>query len=60
MKNAAVNAGRARGMGLTPGSGRSLEEARQPVPELVPGEFHGQSVLGLQPAGLQSRAGPGR
>ena len=47
----ACNAGDARDVGSIPGSGRCPQRrARQPTPELLPGESHGQrSLAGSSP-----------
>ena len=44
-KNPPASAGDTRDMDSTPGSGRSLEEERQPAPVLLPGNSHGQRGL---------------
>ena len=39
VKNLPADAGNVRDVGLIPGSGRSMEEAWQPTPVFLPGEF---------------------
>ena len=53
VKNPPVNAG---DVGLTPGSGRPLEEEMATHSRILAGESHGQrSLLGYSPWGCKSR-----
>ena len=45
IKNASVNAGDIKDVGLIPGLGRSPGEGWQPTPVILPGESHGQRSL---------------
>ena len=45
VKNLPADAGNVRDVGLIPGSGRSMEEAWQPTPVFLPGEFPWKTVV---------------